>query len=252
MTPICVRCQQGGGVVACPWCRAAVPQRERTASGPRLPDAARPRGAREMTAYYNDNDRHVAQWLRNLIAAGLLPKGDVMLSGRGLPESSAYGQGVYGKWGTEPILAQAICRLPLTAAPLPAQTLVCALPQAPLIPHRTHRSEGRLGSIRRIGAMRYLARSSPLCADGKSPAGGDGAHGSFGRFLRSACGDTMRSISTYLPALSLVVSSLRKHGRHAHLLAFRREPSGTSSYKLPSNTDGLDDRRPGACCTVCK
>ena len=28
-------------------------------------------------AYYNDNDPQVAQWLRNLIAAGLLPQGDV-------------------------------------------------------------------------------------------------------------------------------------------------------------------------------
>jgi DNA (cytosine-5)-methyltransferase 1 len=30
-----------------------------------------------MSAYYNDNDRHCAQWLRNLIAAGLIPQGDV-------------------------------------------------------------------------------------------------------------------------------------------------------------------------------
>lgn len=37
-----------------------------------------------MTAYYNDNDPYVAQWLRNLIAAGLLPPGDV--DGRGIHE----------------------------------------------------------------------------------------------------------------------------------------------------------------------
>lgn len=30
-----------------------------------------------MRAYYNDNDPAVCQWLRNLIAAGLLPAGDV-------------------------------------------------------------------------------------------------------------------------------------------------------------------------------
>ena len=30
-----------------------------------------------MRAYYNDNDRHCAAWLRNLIAAGRLPEGDV-------------------------------------------------------------------------------------------------------------------------------------------------------------------------------
>src|SRR3990167_10164333 len=28
-------------------------------------------------AYYNDNEPYVAAWLRNLIAAGLLPEGDV-------------------------------------------------------------------------------------------------------------------------------------------------------------------------------
>lgn len=30
-----------------------------------------------MTAYYNENDKYAAQWLRNLIAAGHLPAGDV-------------------------------------------------------------------------------------------------------------------------------------------------------------------------------
>jgi DNA (cytosine-5)-methyltransferase 1 len=30
-----------------------------------------------MTAWYNENDPHAAQWLRNLVEAGLLPQGDV-------------------------------------------------------------------------------------------------------------------------------------------------------------------------------
>ena len=30
-----------------------------------------------MMNYYNDNDPYVAQWLRNLVDAGLLPPGDV-------------------------------------------------------------------------------------------------------------------------------------------------------------------------------
>ena len=30
-----------------------------------------------MTAYYNEIDPYAAQWLRNLIAAGHLPAGDV-------------------------------------------------------------------------------------------------------------------------------------------------------------------------------
>ncbi|KKM06916.1 hypothetical protein LCGC14_1739110, partial [marine sediment metagenome] len=30
-----------------------------------------------MNAFYNDNDKFCAQWLRNLIAAGHLPPGDV-------------------------------------------------------------------------------------------------------------------------------------------------------------------------------
>lgn len=30
-----------------------------------------------MTAYYNENDKYAAQWLRNLIAAGHLPDGVV-------------------------------------------------------------------------------------------------------------------------------------------------------------------------------
>ena len=35
-------------------------------------------------AYYNDNDPAVVEWLRNLITAGLLPKGDV--DGRSIKE----------------------------------------------------------------------------------------------------------------------------------------------------------------------
>ena len=30
-----------------------------------------------MTAYYNENDPYAAQWLRNLIARGLIAPGDV-------------------------------------------------------------------------------------------------------------------------------------------------------------------------------
>ncbi len=30
-----------------------------------------------MTAYYNENDPYAAQWLRNLIGAGLIAPGDV-------------------------------------------------------------------------------------------------------------------------------------------------------------------------------
>ena len=30
-----------------------------------------------MTSYYNEFDPHAAQWLRNLIAKGLIPAGDV-------------------------------------------------------------------------------------------------------------------------------------------------------------------------------
>jgi len=34
-------------------------------------------GEAEVTAYYNEIDPHAAQWLRNLVAAGVLPAGDV-------------------------------------------------------------------------------------------------------------------------------------------------------------------------------
>lgn len=30
-----------------------------------------------MTVFYNENDAKAAQWLRNLIEAGLIPAGDV-------------------------------------------------------------------------------------------------------------------------------------------------------------------------------
>ena len=33
-------------------------------------------GGAEMTAYYNDNEPFVAQWLRNLIGAGLVAPGN--------------------------------------------------------------------------------------------------------------------------------------------------------------------------------
>lgn len=41
-----------------------------------------------MAVYYNENDRHAADWLRNLIAAGELPEGDV--DTRSITEISTY------------------------------------------------------------------------------------------------------------------------------------------------------------------
>jgi hypothetical protein len=108
--------------------------------------------------YYNEHDPFAAQWLRNLIAGGMIPAGDVDardiqevtaddLRGpiQALREGSASDQSGRDMWGKAPILFRAICSFCGYATPRFARGLACALNLRPCFLRTIRNSSAQWG-----------------------------------------------------------------------------------------------------------